>query len=91
MECASRMQLLMARKRTAPGRAASGVAQHDGAGAAVAFAAAFLGAGAVQIFAQHFQQCAVGRNVVQRDAFAAAHESQRLDAQGGIAHGSVVA
>jgi hypothetical protein len=36
------------------------LAQHHGAGAAVAFATAFLGAGAVQVFAQHFQQRAVG-------------------------------
>jgi hypothetical protein len=56
------------------------LAQHHGAGAAVAFAAAFLGAGAVQVFAQHFQQRAVGRDVVQGDRLAPAQE---LDGAGG--------
>jgi hypothetical protein len=35
------------------------LAQHHGAGAAVAFAAALLGPGAAQVLAQHFQQGAV--------------------------------
>ena len=39
-------------------------AQHHGAGAAVALVAAFFGAGAVQVFAQHLQQGAGGGDVV---------------------------
>jgi hypothetical protein len=52
-----------------------GLAQHDGAGAAVAFTAALLGAGAGQVLAQQVEQGAVGRDIAQRDNLAAADES----------------
>jgi hypothetical protein len=58
-----------------PGR---DLAQHDGAGTAVALAAAFLGAGCAQVFAQHFQQRALGWYIVQRDDLAAPDESEGL-------------
>ena len=39
---------------------AIGLGNHNRAGTAVAFAATFLGAAAVQVFTQNFQQGAVG-------------------------------
>jgi len=51
-------------------------AQHHGAGAAVAFVAAFLGAAATRVFAQPLQHAAGGRGVVdfhQRAAVEKAH------------------
>ena len=56
--------------------AVSGLAQHHGAGTAVAFAAAFLGAGAAQVFAQHLQQGSVGWYIAQRHGLASAQELQ---------------
>ena len=51
-------------------------AHHHGAGAAVAFAAALLGAGVAQVLAQHLQQRAVGWYIGQRYRLAAADELQ---------------
>ena len=59
-----------------------GLGQHDGAGAAVAFAAALLGAGAGQVFAQQVEQGAVGGDVVQGLDGAAADESDGLVVHG---------
>ena len=50
--------------------------QYHGACAAVTFAAAFFGAGAVQIFAQHLQQSTVRWNVMQCHGLTTA---QKLD------------
>ena len=61
-------------------------AQHDGAGSAVAFAAAFLGACAAQVFTQNFQQRAVGRDAVQCHDLAATDKAQGA----GVAHGGLV-
>ena len=58
------------------------LSEHDGAGAAVAFAAAFLGAGAVQVFTQHVQQGTVGRNAVEGHGLAATDKAQGA----GVAH-----
>ncbi len=52
------------------------LAQHHGAGAAVALAAALLGAGAAQVLAQHLQQGAVGWYIAQRHGLASAQELQ---------------
>ena len=52
--------------------------QHDGAGAAVAFAAAFLGSDLPQVFAQQFQQGPVGWYIVQRNQLATPDETDRL-------------
>jgi hypothetical protein len=56
--------------------------QHDGACAAVAFAAALFGAGESQVLTQQFQQRAVGWYIVQRDKLAPADESDRLRLHG---------
>ena len=56
------------------------LAQHDGAGATVAFAAAFLGAGAAQVFAQQVKQCAAGWYIGNRDDFTAPDEADRIGA-----------
>jgi hypothetical protein len=53
------------------------LAHGHGAGAAVAAGAAFLDGGAAQGLAQQLQQGAVGRDVRQRDNFAATHQAQR--------------
>ena len=50
------------------------LADHNGAGAAVAFAAAFLGAGACQVLAQHLQQRAAGWYIGERDHLATPYE-----------------
>src|SRR5690606_21317789 len=56
----------------------SGFSQHHGAGAAVAFAAALLGAGAGEVLAQQLQERALGWYIGHADEFAAADESDRL-------------
>jgi hypothetical protein len=58
--------------------ARSQLAHHHGAGAAVAFAAALFGAGAMQVFAQHFQQGARGRDRFKRVDGATFEKSNRL-------------
>ena len=59
-------------------RTTLGLAQNHGAGAAVAFAAAFLGAGAAQVFAQQLQQGAGGWYIAQRHHLAAPDELNGL-------------
>jgi len=59
------------------------LAQHDRAGAAVAFPAAFLGAGGAQVLAQHLEQGAVGWYIAQRDELATADESDGLGMHAG--------
>jgi hypothetical protein len=53
-------------------------AEHYRAGAAVAFPASFLRAGAFQVLPQHFQKRALGWYIAQRDKLAAADESDRF-------------
>ena len=57
-------------------RAVLDLAEHDGAGAAVAFAAAFLGAGAAEVFAQQLQNGAPGWYIAQIHHFAPADEAE---------------
>ena len=52
------------------------LAQHDGAGATVALAAALFHGGAAQVFAQDFQQGPIRRNRVQADHLAVAYKLQ---------------
>ena len=54
------------------------LADDHGAGAAIALAAAFLGARAGQVFPQQFEQGPVGRHVVHRHYLAAAQKSESL-------------
>jgi len=60
-----------------PLRVHHALAQHHGASAAVAFAAAFFGARAMQVFAQYFQQSPLRGNVVQRHGLTAAQKVER--------------
>ncbi|MNR19200.1 hypothetical protein D3C85_1359760 [compost metagenome] len=53
-----------------------GLANDHGAGAAVAFGAAFLGAGAAQVLAQDFEKRALGGHIAQCHGLAAANELQ---------------
>ena len=53
-------------------------ADHHGAGAAVALAAALLGGGELQVLAQHLQQGAVGWYIAQRHGLAASQKSEGL-------------
>ena len=53
-------------------------AEHDGAGATITLAATLLGSGAGEVFAQHFEQGAVGGYCVECDDGASADESDRL-------------
>ena len=53
------------------------LAQHHSAGAAIALVAALFGVGAMQVLAQHLQQGAVGRHVMQGDSLASADKLQR--------------
>jgi hypothetical protein len=62
---------------------AIGLADHHGAGAAVAFATAFLGAGAVQVFTQQLQQGAVGFDVGQGYDCSTPEKSQGFGVHGG--------
>ena len=59
-----------------------GLAYHYRAGAAIALGAAFLGAGAAQVFAQHLEKRAFGRHIVQCHGLAAAYELQGREGHG---------
>ncbi|MCY1179346.1 hypothetical protein D9M73_197410 [compost metagenome] len=59
--------------------AAFGFTQNDGAGPAIAFAAAFLGAGKPQVLAQHLQKGACGWYIAQSYNFAPTDESNGFD------------
>ena len=77
------MQALTVRRRRPPRLAPAAprrrqLADHDGAGAAVAFVAAFLGAGAVRVLAQPVEHGARRGDAVDLDDGAAVEEADRL-------------
>ena len=61
------------------------LADHDRAGAAVAFGAAFLGAGAARVLAQPLEHGARRRGVVDLDDRAAVEEADRTGGRHGSA------
>ena len=50
----------------------------NGTGTAITFAATFFGSGAMQVFAQDFEQGPARRHVVQSDGFAVFYKSNGL-------------
>lgn len=60
-------------------RAVFNLAEHDGASAAVAFAATFFGAGQPKVFAQQVQRRAIGWYIAEIDHFAPAQKADGFD------------